>query len=123
MNHDYTHCADYNPAICPVSCFRAQVTAVLEANRENIVGVPISWAHFIDTPECKRADMDQKPKVPESFWRLASAQFAHGKATYAVYQTGELGRKKTIISVDNDEALVIEWALRDYIEKHRKEYQ
>jgi hypothetical protein len=37
-------------------------------------------------------------------------------------QTGELGRKRTIISVDNDEAVCIEWALEDYIEKHRKEY-
>lgn len=60
--------------------------------------------------------------VPESFWRLASASYAMSKASYAHFQTAELGRKKTIISVDSDESLVIEWALRDYIEKHRKEY-
>lgn len=58
-------------------------------------------------------------EIPESYWRLASAQFAMRKAGYAAYQTGELGRTKTIISVSNDEALVIEWALKDYIEKHR----
>lgn len=60
--------------------------------------------------------------IPKAFWRLASAQSAMSKASYAGFQTGELGRKKTIISVDADEALVIEWALKDYIEKHRKEY-
>lgn len=62
-------------------------------------------------------------KLPECFWRLASAHSAQGKASYAHFQTAELGRKKTIISVDEDEALVIEWALADYIEKHRKEYE
>lgn len=61
--------------------------------------------------------------IPESFWRLASASYAMSKASYAFYQTAELGRKKTIINVDADEALVIEWALKDYIEKHRKEYE
>ena len=58
-------------------------------------------------------------ELPESFWRLASASYAMSKASWAAYQTGELGRTKTIISVSNDEALVIEWALKDYIEKHR----
>lgn len=61
-------------------------------------------------------------KLPESFWRLGSASLAQSKASYAHYQTSELGRKRTIISVDEDEALVIYWALTDYIEKHRKEY-
>lgn len=62
-------------------------------------------------------------KLPESFWRLGSASFALSKARYAFFQTSDLGRKRTIISVDEDEALVIEWALTEYIEKHRKEYQ
>lgn len=61
-------------------------------------------------------------EIPESYWRLASAQSALNKASWASYQTGELCRKKTIISVDEDEALVIEWALKDYVEKHRREY-
>lgn len=61
-------------------------------------------------------------KLPESYWRLGSAQFARSKASYALFQTAELGRKKTIISVDSDEALVIGRALDEYIEKHRKEY-
>lgn len=62
-------------------------------------------------------------RVPEHFWRLASASSAMSKANWAAFQTGEQGRKKTIISVDNDEALVIQWALYDYIEKHRRKYQ
>lgn len=63
------------------------------------------------------------PIIPESFWRLASASMAMSKASWAHFQTSEQGRKKTIISVDADEALVIEWALKDYIKKHEKEYQ
>lgn len=61
-------------------------------------------------------------KLPESFWRLAPADLAKSKASWAAFQTGEMGRTKTIISVDADEALVIYWALEDYIEKHRREY-
>lgn len=60
MNHDYTHCADYDAAICPKSCFRAQVTAELEADRENIVGVPISWASFKGTKECRLTNPEPK---------------------------------------------------------------
>ena len=66
--------------------------------------------------------MGEAAKLPESFWRLASASRAMSKASYAHFQTSEQGRKKTIISVDADESLVIEWSLKDYIEKHRKEY-
>ena len=62
-------------------------------------------------------------KFPECFWKLASATVAQSKADWAFMQTSEYGRKKTIISVDADEALVIYWALGDYIEKHRKEYE
>lgn len=61
--------------------------------------------------------------VPEEFWKLASANWAYTKACWAHKQTSEYGRKKTIISVDSDEALVIVWALEDYINKHRKEYE
>ena len=60
-------------------------------------------------------------KLPESFWKLASAQYALSKANWAHYQTGELGRKRTIISVDEDEAFAIDMALDEYIKKHRKE--
>lgn len=63
------------------------------------------------------------PKLTESFWKLASAQTAKSKANWASFQTGELGRKKTIISVDADEAFAIYVALDEYIEKHRKEYE
>ena len=62
------------------------------------------------------------PKLPESYWKLASADLAKSKANWAEMQTGELGRKRTIISVTNDEAFVIYLALNEYIKKHRKEY-
>lgn len=61
--------------------------------------------------------------VPEEFWRLASASSAYSKACWAHTQTTEMERTKTIISVDADEALVLVWALDDYIRKHRKEYE
>ena len=61
-------------------------------------------------------------KLPESYWKLASADLAKSKANLAEIQTGELGRKRTIISVNNDEAFAIYMALDEYIEKHRKEY-
>lgn len=51
MNHDYCHCFDYNPG-CPESCFRAQLMADIEANRERFVGVPMTYAHLGGTPEC-----------------------------------------------------------------------
>lgn len=62
------------------------------------------------------------PKLPESYWKLASAELAKSKAGWAEMQTGELGRKKIIISVTNDEAFAIYLALDEYIKKHRKEY-
>ena len=63
-----------------------------------------------------------KPMLPESFWKLASAQVALSKANWASIQTGEFGRKRTISSVDADEAFAIYMALDEYIKKHRKEY-
>jgi hypothetical protein len=62
-------------------------------------------------------------KLPESYWKLASAGSALRKAHWAEVQTGEFGRTKTIISVDNDEAFAIYMALDEYIKKHRKEYE
>jgi len=61
--------------------------------------------------------------IPESYWKLASADLARSKANWAHFQTAELGRKRTIISVTEDEAFAIYMALGEYIEKHRKEYQ
>lgn len=61
--------------------------------------------------------------IPESYWKLASADLVRSKANWAHFQTAELGRKRTIISVTEDEAFAIYMALDEYIEKHRKEYQ
>ena len=61
--------------------------------------------------------------IPESYWKLASADLARSKANWAHVQTAELGRKRTIISVTEDEAFAIYMALGEYIEKHRKEYR
>lgn len=57
MNHDYTHCIDYNPD-CPNECFRAR----LERDLNNILFLKyylkdktlsyISYAHLSNTDEC-----------------------------------------------------------------------
>lgn len=56
MNHDATHCADYDAAKCPADCYRAELTADLQARIGEYVGVPISYAAFAGTSECKRKE-------------------------------------------------------------------
>ena len=58
--------------------------------------------------------------LTEPMMRLGSASCVLSKIGWAAFQTGELGRTKTIISVDNDEAIVLEWAVKEYIESRRK---
>ena len=56
MNHDYTHCADYEKS-CPGKCFRAQLCRDLERYGKLVpyaVDFPIRWAHFRGTEECRR---------------------------------------------------------------------
>lgn len=56
----------------------------------------------------------------ERFFRRGSATHLRSKAQWAQYQTGDGGRTKTIISVDNDEAIVLKWALDLYLETTEK---
>jgi hypothetical protein len=51
MNHDATHCEDYDKNKCPALCYRAQLTKDLE-KRDDLMGFPISWAHFKGTKQC-----------------------------------------------------------------------
>lgn len=53
MNHDATHCSDYTPD-CPKECYRAELEADLMEKWEKFIGIPISYAHFRVTAECKR---------------------------------------------------------------------
>lgn len=53
MNHDATHCLDYEKGKCPKWCYRAELTAELP-KRTDLIGIPMSWAHFRDTRECMR---------------------------------------------------------------------
>lgn len=50
MNHDATHCLDYN-ASCPKKCYRAQLTQDLH---EIVYLLPTAWAHFKGTHECHK---------------------------------------------------------------------
>ena len=56
MNHDVSHCSDYNPDTCPKSCFRSQVTADLFA-RDDLAGLPFSFMSFHKNgdPKCPLA--------------------------------------------------------------------
>ena len=48
MNHDATHCLDYEMS-CPKSCYRAQLTEEL---KKICYPLPTSWANFKGTKEC-----------------------------------------------------------------------
>ena len=51
MSHDGTHCQDYVKGVCPMSCYRAELTEDLN-NRTDLAWLPISWASFIYSEEC-----------------------------------------------------------------------
>lgn len=51
MNHDVTHCADYQENRCPKSCQLALLTKDLT---KIIYLLPTSWAHFRETKDCPR---------------------------------------------------------------------
>ena len=51
MNHDVSHCADYKPDECPVTCYRAQLTEDL-LKRPDLMDIPITWTHLYGTPCC-----------------------------------------------------------------------
>lgn len=53
----------------------------------------------------------------EELFRRASARYIRDKVSWAKWQTGDGGRTRTIISVNHDEAIAIEWALDLYLEK------
>ena len=54
MNHDYSHCLDFNDS-CPKKCFRAELVRDLRS-RKDMVGVPISWTHYKGTDECPKVE-------------------------------------------------------------------
>lgn len=54
MNHDATHCADWQEAACPESCYRAQLAKDLSERRERgeLFWIQISYAHLSETDLC-----------------------------------------------------------------------
>ena len=59
--------------------------------------------------------------MKEEMMKLGSAHHVLLSAKRAFWQTSELFRKRTIISVDMDEAIVIERAVKEYIERCENE--
>ena len=53
MNHDATHCLDYDKEKCPKSCYRAELTEELN-ERKDLWGMPLSYSHLLETDECPR---------------------------------------------------------------------
>ncbi len=51
MNHDYTHCLDYDKETCPKKCFRAELTEDLYQHKDQ-VDFMTSWAHLKGTRYC-----------------------------------------------------------------------
>lgn len=54
MNHDVSHCSDYDPEVCPKKCYRAQVTQDLRDNIKHFKDIPLSFAHFKGTQYCEK---------------------------------------------------------------------
>ncbi len=53
MNHEYSHCLDYEPN-CPKKCFRAQLTKELLDNPTVVPMGIASWTHFRNLDECEK---------------------------------------------------------------------
>lgn len=51
MNHDATHCFDYDKAKCSKTCYRAQLTEELKHIQYDL---PTSWAMFKHTKNCPK---------------------------------------------------------------------
>ena len=51
MNHDATHCFNYDKKKCPKKCYRAQLTEDLHRVHYSL---PTSFAHFKYTSHCPR---------------------------------------------------------------------
>ncbi len=50
MNHDFSHCLDYQKGKCPIKkCFRAELTEDL---RRHYYPHRTSWMHYKGTEEC-----------------------------------------------------------------------
>ena len=79
MNHDYTHCWDFDAEVCPKECFRAQLVRDLMCFHPNI---PVSWGRFKNTKECKLRE--------DSMSKLSATQY------------GELVEKEKEENVDTD---------------------
>ena len=52
MNHDYCHCLDYDPTVCPKTCFRAQLVEDYR-KRSDMHDIPVTWAKLRNTPYCE----------------------------------------------------------------------
>lgn len=50
MNHDVSHCLDYDEKKCPADCYRAKVTKDL---KDSNYPWPVSFVHFKGTVYCE----------------------------------------------------------------------
>lgn len=51
MNHDVTHCANYNRKWCPSHCYYAKLEEDLK-KRSDLYYLPISYTSYINTSVC-----------------------------------------------------------------------
>ena len=52
MNHDCLHCADFDSAQCPESCYFGQLEKDLQKRRSELGWLPISYEHIWREGEC-----------------------------------------------------------------------
>lgn len=63
MSHDATHCLDFC-ADCPMNCYRAGLEVDLRSRWTEFIKVPLSYAHFYGTDECKRDAYHKERREP-----------------------------------------------------------
>lgn len=53
MNHDASHCLNYDAERCPDTCYRAQLTQEYQDRKTEFLGIPVTWTAFMGTDECR----------------------------------------------------------------------
>ncbi len=56
MNHDVTHCLDYDPKKCPKDCYRAEVTRDAKRRYLELPDLLMSWEDLEGTRECPKEE-------------------------------------------------------------------
>lgn len=77
MNHDYTHCWDYEKGVCPENCFRAVLTEDLKN-----WPYPVAYGKIKGTDACPITNPPPKPTHYDRIIRKTPEELAEFLAEY-----------------------------------------